>query len=239
MNKKIILVTGANRGIGLELTRLLLAQKTFSVLFSCRNITDGKVKLAELSKIDSDIHLIELDVSNLSKITSSIYDILMKYGKIDVLVNNAGVYLDSEDLDEFPSFMDVTPEILEQTFNTNLFGSMILSQASLPVLSTNGLIINITSGGGKLNTSGDRSGHIAYRTSKTALNAFTKAFSKQKNPKNVKMIAICPGWVQTEMGGPNAPRTVYEGANDILKAILNSQNYIPGSFLYNSIEQKL
>lgn len=239
MNRKIILITGANRGIGLEIVKQILKQEKFIVLFSCRNIKEGKIKFNELLRFYSDIHLIPLDISSQDDIFTAVHLIKEKFGKIDILVNNAGVYLDSEDLDEFPSFLALTNEILEKTLQSNLFGPMILSQELLLLFSKNGLIINISSGDGKLNTSGDRSGHIAYRTSKTALNAFTKSFSNQKNPQNIKMISVCPGWVQTEMGGPNAPRTIYEGANDILQVILHQNDYQSGSFLYNSLPQKL
>ena len=157
------------------------------------------------------------------------------FGSIDILVNNAGIYIDSPDLDDFPSFLDLTSDILTKTFNTNIYGPMILTQQFLPSINDNGLIINVSSGMGKINTSDDRSGHLAYRCSKASLNAFSKSLGRLE--RGIKIVSMCPGWVRSEMGGSLAPRSLYEGANDIYLLIKHRSNLKSGSFYFNSIEK--
>jgi NAD(P)-dependent dehydrogenase (short-subunit alcohol dehydrogenase family) len=238
MNKKNILVTGANRGIGLELCKLLAPHKNFKVILTSRN-EKGRIITEELIKLGYDIHYSNLDVSDFASLKVVIADIVNKIGKIDILVNNAGIYVDSKDLDEFPSFLELTEKILAQTLDTNTFGVIYLIQLIRQYMADDGLIINLSSGGGKINTSGDRSGHVAYRLSKSAINSFTKSISQKKFRINIKIISICPGWVRSDMGGPNAPRSKLEGATDILKVILNHSSIENGSFSYNSEKQLL
>lgn len=233
-----MLVTGANRGIGFKLCSLL-AQKNFKVLLTSRDSENGSQKVQDLVNQGLDVHFVELDVSNFETLAQTVSSVVEKFGFIDILVNNAGIYIDSEDLDEFPSFLDVNSEIFLKTIDTNLFGPMLLTQLFIPFIQRNGLVINISSGMGKINTSDDRSGHVAYRCSKASLNAFSRGFKFINVSNNVKIISMCPGWVRTEMGGENAPRSLKEGANDILELILNKQKVISGSFYYNFTEQKL
>ncbi len=216
-----------------------MAQKNFKVILSGRNLVDGDKKTNDLVNQGLDGHFVEIDVSNLEKLPEMASTVIKNFGFIDILVNNAGIYIDSEDLDEFPSFLDVTPEIFSKTFDTNLFGPMLLTQLFYPFIHKNGLVINVSSGMGKLNTIDDRSGHVAYRCSKASLNAFSKSLQFQKNDQNIKIISMCPGWVRTEMGGLNAPKSLAEGANDIVKLILNREKVKSGSFYYDFIEQKL
>ena len=238
MNKQTVLITGANRGIGFELCKILASQNNFTIVLSSRNEQEGLKKVQELATSDSNISFFYLDVSDHNHIKGSILDFQRKFGNIDILVNNAGIYIDSEDLDQFPSFFDVTPQILRQSFDTNLFGPLLLTQLFLPFFNDNGLIINISSGMGKINTTDDRSGHIAYRMSKTSLNTFSKSLSKMRLPKRIKVISMCPGWVSSEMGGPNAPRTVIDGATDIFELISKKNLLKSGAFYYNFVEQK-
>ena len=238
MNKPVILITGANRGIGLEICYLLGAENLFTIIFSSRNSTEGQKKTDEIRKRGIDIHYLHLDLSDHKSMMDKIDEIRKRFGSISILVNNAGVYLDSENLDEFPSFLEVTPQILEKTLDINFFGPILLSKLIYSLINENGLIINVSSGGGKLNTTGDRSGHIAYRLSKMLLNVFTKSFSKLKTQKEIKIISVCPGWVKSSMGGLNAPRSLQEGAMDILEVIKNHSFHKSGVFLYNLAEQK-
>ena len=238
MNKKIVLVTGASRGIGYELVKKLVKTSSFIVLFTVRSNLKGRTLMEEFSKYTSECKFFVLDLSNFKSISETVNKIIENYKKIDVLVNNAGVYLDSPDLDEFPSFLDVTPPILTKTLDINLFGPMILSQSLLPYFNKKGLIINISSGDGKLNTSRDRSGHIAYRLSKNALNIFGLTLSQQLSDKDIKILSVCPGWVSTDMGGPLAPRTAIDGASDIMSVMIESEQILSGSFLYQFSYQK-
>ena len=239
MNKTKVLVTGANRGIGLTLCKLLASRDNFTVILSSRNASEGQQQVNHLVNLGFDVHFLALDVSDLSSFSSKITTLIDNFGSIDILVNNAGVYLDSADLDEFPSFFELSEDILETTLSTNLFGPMLLSQLFSEYMNEGGLIINVSSGGGKINTSGDRSGHIAYRLSKTALNAFSKSFSNRLQVKNITIVSMCPGWVKTDLGGPNAPKSIKEGTEDILDLITNKDSLVSGSFYYNSFQQKL
>ena len=198
MNKTVILVTGANRGIGFTLCKILSSQKNFFIILSSRNQIEGELRTNSLASNPSEVHYAFLDVSDHQSLPDQVNSIVRTYGSIDVLVNNAGVYLDSSDLDEFPSFLEVTENILKKTFETNLFGPILLTRLLLPHMKENSIIINISSGGGKINTSGDRSGHIAYRTSKTALNAFSYSLGNQYTNRATKVISMCPGWVRSE-----------------------------------------
>lgn len=238
-NKFIVLVTGANRGIGFELCRVLALDGSYKVFLSSRNSEDGLLKANILKKENLDVQFLHLDVSSYDSVKNSVATLLNQVNSIDILINNAGIYTDSEDLDEFPSFFDITPKILKSTLDTNLFGPMYLVQELSHHFSNNFLIINVSSGFGKLNTSDDRSGHIAYRSSKASLNAFTRSINHEKIFKNGKIISMCPGWVQSDMGGPNAPKTVVEGAADIFNIIKNQSRLKSGSFIYNFVEQKL
>ena len=238
MNKQTVLITGATRGIGFELSKILASKSSFQVVLSGRNEDEGYNKVQELANLGLQVSFLNLDVSNHDYIPETVFKFQKKFGNIDILVNNAGIYIDSEDLDEFPSFLDLTPEILRETFDTNLFGPLFLTQSFLPYFNDNGLIINVSSGMGKINTSDDRSGHIAYRMSKSSLNAFSKSFSKNIIDKNIKIVSMCPGWVRSDMGGQNAPRTLMEGANDIFELISKRQFLKNGSFYYNLVEQK-
>lgn len=238
-NKPIVLVTGANRGIGYEVCRLLAQEQQYNIILTSRKSDEGLTKANKLRKTSSNVTYLQLDVSDHESIIKFEKELSKHFSSIDILVNNAGIYLDSEDLDEFPSFFDVTTKILESTFNTNLFGSMYLVQLLLTFFSNKALVINVSSGNGKINTSGDRSGHIAYRTSKTGLNAFTKSISLELLKNNIKIVSMCPGWVQTEMGGPQAPKTITEGAMDIIELIKDRKSLKTGLFLYDLKEQVL
>ena len=238
-NKPVVLITGANRGIGYEVCRLLAQNGSVKVILSCRNKEDGEVKTKILAQQYGDIQFLYLDVSNYDSIVNAVSILQKIVRSVDVLVNNAGIYIDSDDLNEFPSFFDVSSEILELTMDTNLFGPMYLYQLLLPFFSKNFLVINVSSGMGKLNTSDDRSGHIAYRSSKISLNAFSRSVSKENNHKQGKIISLCPGWVQSAMGGPNAPKTLSEGASEIITLINKQFTIKNGSFLYNFVEQNL
>lgn len=237
-NKTIIVVTGASRGIGLALCKLLASQNGFFIILTSRNSDSGQEQARLLSNSLSEVQFEYLDVSQHEHLPDQVASLLSKVGSIDVLVNNAGIYLDSADLDEFPSFLEVTGTILEQTFDTNVYGPILLTQLLLPHINDNGLVINISSESGKINTSSDRGGHIAYRTSKTALNSFTSALGSNFEGRGIKIISMCPGWVRSAMGGPSAPRSLEKGASDICNLIINRYQLTSGSFYYNFVQQK-
>lgn len=217
--KKVILVTGGNRGIGEEICRQL-GELGHDVLLGSRNL-DAGIKVA--NKMSEYVEAIELDVAKSESIQKEASHIEKKYGKLDVLINNAGIMSEKSTLDS-----DI--EVAKQTFDTNLFGAWELSQACLSLLkkSADGRIINMSSGMGALNDMNGR--YAAYRLSKLAMNGLTKKFAAELSPYKIKVNSMCPGWVRTDMGGAGAHRNVSQGADTAVW--LATEDKIPnGKFL--------
>ena len=202
MSKRII-VTGANRGIGLE-TALQLSRAGHQVIMAVRDVSKGKEALRNAGH-PRDIEVIPLDISDPFSIADFKEKISEVFELIDVLINNAAILQDSK-----YTFRTIPDELLQKMLNTNLFGSIRLTQALLPLLdkSNDPRVINISSGMGALNEMGG--GHPAYRLSKTSLNSFTAVLAAEE--PHIKVNAVCPGWVQTDMGGSGAHRPVEKGA---------------------------
>jgi NAD(P)-dependent dehydrogenase (short-subunit alcohol dehydrogenase family) len=140
------------------------------------------------------------------------------YGRIDVLVNNAGIFPEGSDpaIAKNPSVLTVPPEMVLQAFEANTLGPYRLCQALVPLLKDGGRIVNVSSGMGELT---DMQGQYpAYRMSKTALNALTRILSQELAGRGIKVNSVCPGWVRTEMGGANATRGIPEGIQGIVWA---------------------
>lgn len=200
MTKKTILITGANRGIGKEIARQM-AELGWQVIVAARNFEAAKNVAGE---IGHDAFAVQLDVTDLAVIGQAAETIRQKFGRLDVLVNNAAIMgtapMRSFDLDE-----------MEQTIDTNLMGPIRTAKSFMSLLkeSDDARIINLSSGMGEL-ASLRSGGYAAYRLSKTSLNAFTILLASEL--QSVKVFAMCPGWVQTDMGGKGAPRPVSKGA---------------------------
>lgn len=210
-DQKIALVSGGNRGIGKEICRQL-AQKEIRVLMGSRDPAQGEQAAAELTQAGLPVEVIALDVSDASSIAQAIAHIQEKYGRLDILVNNAGVFLDN-DTSHHGSVLQIQPQTLQDTFLTNVYGPLQLMQACVPLMQAqnDGRIVNLSSGMGQLANMGGSS--TAYRVSKTALNALTRIVHAELNTPHIKVNAMCPGWVKTDMGGPNATRDVRQGAD--------------------------
>lgn len=206
-DKRIALVTGGNRGIGLGICRQL-ASKGIRVYLGSRDARKGTVATEKLVKAKLDVHFILLDVTNDSIMVDARDTILQKEGKLDILVNNAGIIIDPPG-----SSLDASIETLRISMETNVYGPFRLCQLFIPIMKFHnyGRIVNLSSGMGQLDEM--ESGHPGYRLSKTALNALTKFFSAELHGSNVLINAMCPGWVRTEMGGEKAARSVEEGAD--------------------------
>ncbi len=216
----IFLITGANRGLGLEYTQQLLAQKHKVIAWARKPETSKDLKALQ-EKYADQLVIEYVDVNSYEEIKKA----AQKITALDVLINNAGVLLDgSIDLES------LTPEILNKTFQTNVFAPIFVTQQVLPVLSKsiNPLVVHMSSLMGSIsdNSSG---GYYAYRMSKTALNMFSKSLSHDF-PK-IKTICLHPGWVQTDMGGPNAPTQKSKSIEGLLKIILNPEKFETGSFI--------
>ena len=202
MEKKVILVTGANRGIGKEICKQMAALD-WQVIVAAR-----KPEAAQqvYDQIGHGAFPLMLDVSNEQSVQAAASTVQDKFGQLDVLVNNAAIMgnasMRSFDLKE-----------IEEAMNTNFMGPIRTSKYFMPLLkkSTDGRIINVSSGMGEL-SSLQSGGYGAYRLSKTSLNAFTILLASELQGSGVKVFAMCPGWVQTDMGGKGAPRPVEKGA---------------------------
>jgi len=214
---KIALVTGANRGIGFE-TSKILAQNGFKVYMGCRDEAKGELAVDILLKQKLNVVVVKLDV-NKTKDIRGVHNLLRDNGEIpDVVVNNAGVFLESDGPKdkEGSSIFSVDPVIILKTIETNAMGPLKLAQALVPMMmeKNEGRVINISSGMGQLN---GMNGHWpGYRMSKTALNAFTRILSDEVSHTNLSINSVCPGWVQTDMGGKDANLTTAEAVKSII-----------------------
>ena len=190
------LVTGASRGIGAEIARQLAADHGFRVYAGARDRSD--VEAGE------GVTPIELDVTDQASVDAAAKAIEDDPGRLDVLVNNAGVYGNHD------SIADTDLEDARRTVETNTFGALRVAQAMTPLLreSDDARVVNVSSGAGQL--SDMNGGSIGYRMSKASLNAITRVLSEEEN---FRVNSICPGWVATDMGGKSAPKSVEDGAD--------------------------
>jgi len=204
------LVTGANRGIGLEVCRQLARQR-LRVILCGRDRAKADAAARGLARAGLDIVVAALDVTSSDSIHAVAKDIEQRFHGIDVLVNNAAVLL-AENTD----VLAIDADTYRATFETNVFGAIALSRAFVPgmVGRRYGRVVNVSSMAGQLATMGTYA--PAYSMSKAALNAFTRQLAAATAGTGVLVNAACPGWVRTEMGGRNAPRTVEEGADTIV-----------------------
>jgi NAD(P)-dependent dehydrogenase (short-subunit alcohol dehydrogenase family) len=207
--KKVALITGANKGLGLEVARQLGTQGLIVVL-GVRGEAKGAAAVAELRKQDIDAHSVKLDVTNQADVASLLAFFKDRFGRLDVLVNNAGVAeWRADDVDSF-----------RRTFETNLFGVVAVTYALLPLLQASpaGRIVNQSSVLGSLTSlqkKPDMFGSFvipAYTASKAALNGFTVALAHKTRGTALKVNSAHPGWVQTDLGGAKAPMKVVDGA---------------------------
>jgi NAD(P)-dependent dehydrogenase (short-subunit alcohol dehydrogenase family) len=201
VDRRVALVSGANRGIGREIARQLAADHGFRVFAGARDPE------AAASADNELIRYVRLDVTNQGDVDALRGAIESDPGRLDVLINNAGVYGDPIGAADYD--LDRAHEVIE----TNTFGPWRLIQAFLPLLrrSEHGRIVNVSSGAGQL--SDMNGGRAAYRLSKAALNALTRTLASDEGRSGMLVNAICPGWVATDMGGSAAPRPVAEGAD--------------------------
>jgi NAD(P)-dependent dehydrogenase (short-subunit alcohol dehydrogenase family) len=209
---KIAVVTGSLKGIGYETAKGLL-ERGFKVILAGRDEARGRNVEQEM-KARGDAIFIPLDVADTSSIEEFSSHILKTFEAVDVLVNNAGIFPDRE---EIKTSAELSREMI-RAFTTNSIGPMLLIQKFLPAMQTqkHGRIVNVSSGMGQLSHMG--SGSPAYRMSKVALNGVTKFFYATLRDSDILINSVCPGWVKTDMGGEGAPRTVEQGAAGILWA---------------------
>jgi NAD(P)-dependent dehydrogenase (short-subunit alcohol dehydrogenase family) len=201
----IALVTGANKGIGFAICQGLV-EKGWEVILAVRSLDRGK-QAAE--KLSSDrVRVIELDVTDDESIDLAIEQLSKKIDRLDVLINNAGIYPDKN-----VNMLTISRDLLDLTLNTNTFSPIRITQAFLPLLSKANAakVINVSSGYGALNSlSADVP---SYCLSKLALNGATIMLAEALRPQGIAVYSMCPGWVRTDMGGTSAPRSPEQGAD--------------------------
>jgi NAD(P)-dependent dehydrogenase (short-subunit alcohol dehydrogenase family) len=198
---KTVLISGAHRGIGYEVARVL-SERGWQVILTARR----KEGLAAAAKLKNATFL-ELDVEN----NASAARAAKQVAQLDVLINNAAIIADGDQ-----DVLTLRPEVFARTIETNALGALRVTQAFVPQLlnSSAGRIINVSSGAGQLSDMGTWA--PAYSTSKTTLNAITCLLAVALKEKGIAVNSVCPGWCRTEMGGSNAPRSVEEGAAGIV-----------------------
>jgi NAD(P)-dependent dehydrogenase (short-subunit alcohol dehydrogenase family) len=219
----IAVVTGANRGIGLEVVRQL-ARQGMTVILGARDLDKGKPAAESLSNEGLNVLPYQLDVTDPASIDRLAAQLKEKFGRVDVLVNNAGILYDT-----WESASNANLETVHEALETNLFGPWRMSQAFLPLLSQSqhGRIVNVSSGAGSLASMANST--PAYGTSKAALNAFTRQLAAELKDTGILVNAVCPGWVATEMGGAGG-RPVEDGAASVVWAALLEDDGPTGGF---------
>ena len=211
LSQQVALVTGANRGLGLEVVRQLCTTG-MTVLLGTRELAAGEKVAKQLRRDGADVVAVKLDVTSQPDIDALAACIDKNYGRLDVLVNNAGSHYDVADR---PS--SVAMDTVRAAMETNLFGAWRLSEAVLPLMRRHGYgrVVNVSSGCGS--SAAQREACPAYRVSKSALNTYTRALASEMAGSGILVNAVCPGWVATDMGGPGG-RPVNEGAAGIVWA---------------------
>ncbi|MES1241884.1 MAG: SDR family oxidoreductase [Acidobacteriota bacterium] len=202
--QRVAVVTGGNRGIGLEICRQL-RKLGLKVVLTARDEAKAREAAAGLGE---DVVSHQLDVRDPAGIARLAAFLEQALGGVDVLVNNAGVFLDHH-----TGGLTVPMEVVHESLETNVVGPWALSQAVVPVMQRRryGRIVNVSSGLGAMSEM--MGGYASYRVSKLALNGLTRILADELRGTNVLVNTMCPGWVQTEMGGRGAPRPVEAGAD--------------------------
>ncbi len=235
----VALVTGANRGLGLATARLL-GKAGATVLLGARNTAKAELAAAELRDEGIECWPLTLDVVSPSSVAEAAERVEREYGRLDVLVNNAGILPEATTPD---AGQPLDLELFRATFDTNVFGAAAVSQAFLPLLraSVAGRIVNVSSRMGSLNDQLDPSSPYApmvlpaYQSSKAALNGLTVALAKSLGDTGIKVNSVCPGWVQTDLGGPDnraaAPTPAIEAARTVVEMALIPADGPTGTFV--------
>jgi NAD(P)-dependent dehydrogenase (short-subunit alcohol dehydrogenase family) len=239
--KRIALVTGANRGLGFETSRQL-AQYGILVLMGSRSARRGRSAVRTLRDAGLSVEFIQLDVTKPDQIRKAAAAIRKRFGKLDIMVNNAGI-AESEDQRSANSTGTISPRSLRQTFDTNFFGLVELTQQLLPLIekSPGGRIVNVSSILGSLTIHSKEPGRgsykpFAYDTSKTAVNSFTIHLAAALSGTGIKVNSAHPGWVRTDMGGPRAPLSPADGARTAVRLATLGPDGPMGKFLHGEEE---
>jgi len=208
--KRVAVVTGGNRGIGFETCRQL-AGHGFTVVLAARDEAKGRAAAERLRAEGLEVEFAPLDVADDASVSELARLMRTTHGRVDVLVNNAGIMIDGESSD----IRSAKIETLRRTLEVNLYGALRVTQALLPLMTgKDARIVNVSSGMGQL--SDMNGGWPGYRISKTSLNVLTRVLANEVEGTGLRVNSVCPGWVKTDMGGSRAPRTPQQGADTIV-----------------------
>jgi NAD(P)-dependent dehydrogenase (short-subunit alcohol dehydrogenase family) len=241
LSGKVAFITGANKGIGLETARGL-GKLGLAVVLGSRDEARGQAAADQLrSEGIERVEAVRFDVTRPEDHQAIARHLEGSYGRLDVLVNNAGVQMEEADFgSSFNTTSTVAPEILRRTFEANFFAAVALTQALLPLLrkAPAGRIVNLSSVLGSLALHSDPSSGIydkkafAYDASKTALNAFTVHLAQELRGTKIKVNSAHPGWVQTDMGGASAPLAPSEGGKTSVRLATLPDDGPTGGFFH-------
>lgn len=220
----IALVTGGNRGIGFEICRGL-GRLGMQVILAARVPEEGMRASAALQTEGLAVSWLEMDLRDPECVRRAASAALEQFGRVDVLVNNAGLYLDEDQ-----SVFNLPLEVFNETMAVNLTGPLLLCQALVPGMKNRnyGRVVNVSSEMGQLHGMGGYT--AAYRISKAALNALTGVLAAEARSSNIKVNSVCPGWVRTRMGGASAPRSPEQGADTAIWLATLPDNGPTGGF---------
>jgi NAD(P)-dependent dehydrogenase (short-subunit alcohol dehydrogenase family) len=229
-NRKIVLVTGGNRGIGREVVRQL-ARRGFRVIIGARDEASGRMAAEEVQAEGHEAAFLRLDVSNSASIHAAARAFGEHADRLDVLINNAGVYPDKG-----TDIVHISRERLTETFQTNTFGPVEVTQAFSPYLrkSSAARVINVSSGYGQFD--GLSPDVPSYCLSKLTLNGVTIMLAQALQGDRIAVNSMCPGWVRTDMGGPNATRSVEQGADTAVWLAAEARQELTGRFFRDGKE---
>lgn len=229
MEKRVAVISGGNRGLGFETCRQL-ARLGYHVVLGSRDEAKGSEAAARL-RAEGEVEVHHLDVTDAESIRALGRTVEERLGRVDVLVNAAGVIGSSYQL----SLLDMSDAELKDTLETNFYSALHLCQALAPVMKRQryGRIVNVSSGMGQLDEMG--TGAPPYRFSKAALNVLTRILAGELEGSNVLVNSVCPGWVRTDMGGAGAPLSVEEGARGIVWAATLPDDGPSGGFFRHGV----
>jgi NAD(P)-dependent dehydrogenase (short-subunit alcohol dehydrogenase family) len=232
MAKKIALVTGANKGIGFEVSKEI-AKTGVMVLIGARNKALGDEAVAKLKAQGLDVAFVEIDIADRASVTAAAEAITKQYGQLDILVNNAGVW-DGEDNNPSKSDLDA----IERTWRTNFLGAVAVTQALLPLLraSSAGRVVNVSSGLGSLAQNGDAEyqkgtpNFLGYSASKAALNMFTVQLAYELRETPIKVNSADPGYTATDLNHHRGTQTIEEGSEETIRLALLAEDGPTGTY---------
>ena len=233
---KIALITGANKGIGFETARQLAKSGGVHVLLAARDQAKGVAAARTLHGEGLDVDAVTLDVTDPASIAAAVKLIDGKFGRLDILINNAGITV----RDGSTGVSDQPLESWRKTFDTNVFAVIAVTQAFLPLLkhSDAGRIVNLSSILASMTLHSDPASPIydfklpAYNVSKTAVNAWTVQLAYELRNSKIKVNAAHPGYVKTDMGGPSAPMEIVDGAKTSVALALIDASGPNGGFIH-------